>query len=61
MTNNNLGYRLLFGTGMCFSVRFGAVQWDWMRSVMYGFAIIGLMYVQGEIRDMIKQGKGRRR
>jgi hypothetical protein len=46
---NSLSSRLLFGVVMCLAVHFGQAHWDWTRSVMYGFSIIGIQYVAGEV------------
>jgi type IV secretory pathway VirB2 component (pilin) len=55
---NSLRYRLLAGVAMCLSVHFGQVQWDWMRSAMYGFSIIGMMYLSAEISARLFPQKG---
>ncbi len=49
--------RLAFGVVMCLIVRFGPIHWDWTRSVMYGFSVIGGMYTTDEIVKILKARK----
>ena len=49
--------RVFIGLVMCLCVHFGQVRWPWDRSIYYGLAIVGGMYIIGEVMEAIKRGR----